>query len=56
MSERSKPEDLYADAVSDGTPEPKAEPEADQPLVVESNASNYGGSALPVEPPPRKAP
>ncbi len=40
--------DEYKRAVGDGTVE-KPEAPKDEPLVVESNASNYGASA--VEPP-----
>lgn len=45
MSDDTRPETLYDEAVGDGTK--GAEPtEREAPLVVESNASNYGASAL----------
>ncbi|MDP9025409.1 MAG: hypothetical protein M3N13_08555 [Candidatus Eremiobacteraeota bacterium] len=49
MSEETKPGDLYDSAVGDGTKTPKADGSNEEPCVVESNASNYGASALPIE-------
>lgn len=45
-SEDSVPNELYKDAVSDGTHASKRESEADEAVVVESNASNYGAGAV----------
>lgn len=50
MSDEKEPRDLYDRGVGDGAPAPPPKPGKDDPLVVESNASNYGASA--VEPPP----
>lgn len=43
--EDEKATDLYRKAVSDGTSTERT-PKHDDPLVVESNASNYGASAV----------
>jgi hypothetical protein len=45
-SEDATPNELYKDAVSDGTQAPKPQSEADEAVVVESNASNYGAGAV----------
>lgn len=39
-------DDLYDEAVGDGTAEPASPKPHDGSLVVESNASNYGASAV----------
>lgn len=39
------PDEFYADAVADGAETPRT-PKPSEPLVVESNSSNYGASAV----------
>lgn len=46
MSDRDRTGELYDEAVGDGDEAPAREA-ARTPLVVESNASNYGASSLP---------
>ncbi len=53
-SEDSVPNELYKDAVSDGTHASKPESEAAEAVVVESNASNYGAGAVATPTPPGK--
>ncbi len=44
-TEGANPDELYGDAVGDGT-KTKSGRDAEVPLVVESNASNYGAGAV----------
>lgn len=46
MPDPSEPTALYDAAVGDGTTQPRESDPDDEPVVVESNASNYGASAV----------
>lgn len=49
MSDETKPGDLYDASVGDGTKTPAPHEPSEKPNVVESNASNYGASAIPLD-------